>query len=623
MRQFHACIHNIYTLALAGALALTLAGCGGGGGGGGGRPPEPPAVDLQMLADQARAEAEKARTAANETSELSGVADHKLAATNAAGQAEGDADKAQMYADAADEENTRKALAEATEQRQHAELQKQNALDDIADAEDAATAAQDAADVGEKYADMIPAGTDEKTAAADALGKAKDAATRARAAADIGDKETAEKEQGNAEKYRDMIKEELDKTTKREDDIKTAAALTMKAAIEYEAGQTTDYGLGGAGAYSYTIAYKGGAVEVTITDPSSMPGDPEFTKTADLPAAGGINGSMHVREMRDTAGDGVTEQAGVYTDIKAPTPTPFADVHMLDVNPMTPGGNDWQSLNIVDANIAMATATKFPGANAAMTYPNNPNTPEDETVFEGMFDGAPGSFKCDGCEVTADMSGVLTVTQGRLWFTPNAANDPNAPGTVDVADSDYLHFGFWVKKMEKDGKTTYEEVQTFAASSLSATPDSEIGLVAGTADYNGGAAGAYVMESLNSDGTVDKATAGTFAADVTLTAKFGGTSVAMDEHFTISGEVTDFVLSGGEENKWSVDLDTASFSSGNTFTGTAIGESNGTNGASRNWGGTFYGDTAAGTAAPGTVAGEFNADFPNGVAAGAFAGRKP
>ena len=31
-----------------------------------------------------------------------------------------------------------------------------------------------------------------------------------------------------------------------------------------------------------------------------------------------------------------------------------------------------------------------------------------------------------------------------------------------MADADYLHYGFWLKKTTKDGATTYNEVETFA-----------------------------------------------------------------------------------------------------------------------------------------------------------------
>ena len=39
---------------------------------------------------------------------------------------------------------------------------------------------------------------------------------------------------------------------------------------------------------------------------------------------------------------------------------------------------------------------------------------------------------------------------------------PDAGATSDVADADYLHYGFWLKKTTKDGATTYNEVETFA-----------------------------------------------------------------------------------------------------------------------------------------------------------------
>ena len=38
--------------------------------------------------------------------------------------------------------------------------------------------------------------------------------------------------------------------------------------------------------------------------------------------------------------------------------------------------------------------------------------------------------------------------------------------TSDVADADYLHYGFWLKKTTtQDGATTYNEVETFAGAS--------------------------------------------------------------------------------------------------------------------------------------------------------------
>ena len=50
---------------------------------------------------------------------------------------------------------------------------------------------------------------------------------------------------------------------------------------------------------------------------------------------------------------------------------------------------------------------------------------------------------------------------GTWHFTPAEG------ATSDVADADYLHYGFWLKKTtDADGATTYNEVQTFAGSSI-------------------------------------------------------------------------------------------------------------------------------------------------------------
>ena len=43
---------------------------------------------------------------------------------------------------------------------------------------------------------------------------------------------------------------------------------------------------------------------------------------------------------------------------------------------------------------------------------------------------------------------------------------PDAGATSDVADADYLHYGFWLKRTtDEDGVLTYNEVETFAGSS--------------------------------------------------------------------------------------------------------------------------------------------------------------
>ena len=135
----------------------------------------------------------------------------------------------------------------------------------------------------------------------------------------------------------------------------------------------------------------------------------------------------------------------------------------------------------------------------------------------------------------------------------------------------------------------------------------------------------YVKNSLTSDGEIDTATSGTFTADVSLTAHFGGDDVAANKQYSIEGSASNFALSGGEENAWSVNLKADFGSTDNEFTGTANG-----GGDEAAWNGTFHGaggDTEAdddGNAKnqPTVVVGEFNAHFSNGHVAGAYGARK-
>ena len=75
--------------------------------------------------------------------------------------------------------------------------------------------------------------------------------------------------------------------------------------------------------------------------------------------------------------------------------------------------------------------------------------------------------------------------------------------------------------------------------------------IAGTATYAGDAAGVYVHDSL---GATTGSTAGTFTADVSLTAYFGGPDVAVNKKNTIDGSISNFDLSGGEPNAWGISL---------------------------------------------------------------------
>ena len=241
----------------------------------------------------------------------------------------------------------------------------------------------------------------------------------------------------------------------------------------------------------------------------------------------------------------------------------------------------------------------------------------------GTYNGSMGTYRCNGtadCTVTLDAKGAITAMNDGWIFTP-------APRvTTDQPDYEYLSYGFWLKKTtDEDGVLTYNEVETFARSSLEM--GSDVSAVEGSATYNGGATGVYVKDVHNSDGTLDTATAGHFTAAASLKVNFSGMSVAVDDHNSITGTINKFELSGGEENAWSAalkgEIDTPA-------DGIASGTANG-GGAPGTFNATFYGPTPVieadggdGTArvAPGSVVGEFDANFSNGSVAGAFGATK-
>ena len=424
----------------------------------------------------------------------------------------------------------------------------------------------------------------------------------------------------------------------------TKAAGTKRSEIEAEAAVVAadDDGLGGAEAPDtmsgavgeYTLAIEYGETSITVEGAAADDTeDVKFTQAMDF----GHGRTMHTRTMEaDEDGNVVTEVAIVSTDIKAPTATAFATVYPLDANPNEADPPVNQSLDIVAGNLEMIstdgiTATGAGQITVLAAVADNEDTDEDETVaaFEtdATFDGAEGTLKCadtSPCTVTLDGDGKITAFGNGWEFTP----DPKV--TVDVDDDDYLHYGFWLQRTtDADGNDTYDEVQTFADSSVDAT--GSVAQVTGSATYDGGAVGVYVRETYKtSDGSVDTATSGHFSADASLTATFGQVNNAADVGTiapsmlnTLTGTINNFELQHGEENAWSVNLQGAiDTGDGTVEDGTANG-----GGDPGTFSATFHGlatmpdpDDAVATVptAPHTVVGEFNANFGNGTAAGGF-----
>ena len=155
-----------------------------------------------------------------------------------------------------------------------------------------------------------------------------------------------------------------------------------------------------------------------------------------------------------------------------------------------------------------------------------------------------------------DADGAITV-MSRWIFTPTRGRHGR-----DVADADYLHYGFWLNRTTTAGRLTYNEVETFAgAREFRTEPPKTILAVLGTATYKGGSVGVYVKDVLDDQANIDvTSTSGHFSADVELTATFGGEPAVSTITFTIGGKITDFVLQHGEANDWAVGLGLADFS---------------------------------------------------------------
>ena len=415
----------------------------------------------------------------------------------------------------------------------------------------------------------------------------------------------------------------------------TKAAGTKATAIATEASQPDDDGLGGADAnHMLAITRDADGTEVMITVDGAVMGEPKFEEVMDL----GGGSTMHVRAMdADDDGNVVEEVVIVSTDIEAPKAVAFAEFESMDgMTPQELGvstdmTNDdpavtFEALAVVESAAALVMSSAFAAGTAAtLTFGgDDPNDDMDE-AFEaaGTYNGAMGTYKCNGganeCTVTLDAMGMIT-GMGTGWiFTP----DPGA--TSDQPNYDYLNYGFWLKRTtDADGVLTYNEVETFAGSSV--VPSGNVGLVTGKADYEGGATGVYVR-NVSTAGGSHSATSGHFTADASLTVYFGQVNdaegdgtIAPNLLNALTGTVDKFMLAGEEENKWSVALK-GDIVEGD---GTASGSANG-GGAAGTFSATFHGsvvEVGSVVPQPGSVVGEFNANFSNGSVAGGFGARK-
>ncbi|MDE0005804.1 MAG: hypothetical protein OXQ29_24200 [Rhodospirillaceae bacterium] len=437
----------------------------------------------------------------------------------------------------------------------------------------------------------------------------------------------------------------------------TKAAATKTTAIEAEAAQdaatAAAAGLGGTGAtigdadgnYQLSISRPRAGTTVSVTVHGATDDDDEMFMVNDL-----MDGrTMHTRTMEANAdGDVVEEIVIVGTDIAAPEAVEFAKFEVIaaDGTTTTPQAlnardlddavdadgdgtatNDFTALTVTTdaATLALVKSGSFAASTTRnMAFDDAGTEDVDEaTEVAGTYNGASGTYRCNGagaCTVATNAMGVVSAITGDLVFTPAAG------ATSDQPDYDYTNYGFWLQKTtDADGAVTYNQVQTFAGSRLNASGG--VGAVTGSAEYAGGAVGVYVHQTYKTDGTFD-ATSGHFSADVSLTAIFGQVNddngegtIAPNMLNTLRGTISNFALSGEEENDWSVAVSGDITDTAGTASGTAKG-GDGDGSFSATFHGSVTADADGNVPQPGSVVGEFNAGFTNGSAAGAFGAQK-
>ena len=577
-------IHKLYAFALAAVFALTLAGCGGGGGSAAAPDPEPTPMPTPQESCEGAGGRWNADMTCTTAEELAAAEAQALSAAQTAAQAAFDA-----LADISESDVPNYTRASDANARAQAATTSQEAEAALADVQ--------------KYAAMVVAAKKaEDDAAAEAARLAAEKAARAAV---------------------------------------TKVANTKKAAITAEAGADTAVlirpfdgtseisGDGTAGTpgspattnYRLTVKHDGSMSTVAVLDENNfLKGDPKFSSVARFGDA-----QMLVRDNSGTSREIIV----LHTDIEADTPTAFSKVHTLDT------GDDPETTVVDNKSLTVATAGSVttglsvgdidlgipaPGEDATSTKNFAEDVQGTPTVNEGMhrgrFDGAMGTYLCvntNGCDVTVDDEGKTTAVTGTWTFTPDAGV------TVDVADTNYLYYGFWLDTTTKDGKVaSYDAVQTFVGvGSGLTTPTRSLDAITGSAEYTGGATGVYVHEVSKADGSNDYSTSGRFTADVYMHIHFDGTTNRVPN--SMRGSISNFELEHGEEQNWNVDIRGLVDSSYVLTSGSAVGMRGDTTGSLT---GNFYG--AAGEEAtdpPAAVVGEFNANFVNGSAAGAYGAR--
>jgi hypothetical protein len=276
---------------------------------------------------------------------------------------------------------------------------------------------------------------------------------------------------------------------------------------------------------------------------------------------------------------------------------------------------------------------------------------EHGATFTGAYvteDGnIPGTYTCinvgDTCSDPGDPNTSLETGKLILSIALDANWQFESDNDVkkgNVADKDYMYFGYWlqmpVKQSDSDNAESYEfkvysggtGENVFSVNALLLDP-----LDGYTAVYKGGAAGRYVTRNLQfKDEVADPLSPGfhgRFTATAELTAYFGDhTNFEVVDRNMLGGSITKF-KDGVKNLDFEVTLMPTTLMvppAAGLIEGMATAEFGGTDSTSGNWTAKFYGINASPAATndtlPSGVAGQFDASSKYTKVIGAFAAEK-
>ena len=308
------------------------------------------------------------------------------------------------------------------------------------------------------------------------------------------------------------------------------------------------------------------------------PGNGAFSKGPAAPSISGFSSNSFTLRS-GTATALVDQTAYIYTNIQSPGTKAFWKVYGAT---LATGDSDW-----VDT---LAKPTSF--GNGRSLYQDDQGTPanEDNVSRGGTYRGTTGTFECaSSCNIAADAQGALTFA-GTWTFTPSSLTN----GVTLDQDQEYLYFGIW-QSIPKLASSDHDFQVIFGGSSPYAT----VNVVPstnqeGTATFRGGAIGKYVTRNqVGQDAKI-----GTFTANVTLNAAFGGSP-------TLAGSIDNFREDGSDLSGWFVTLGGATNAATTDFSGGTVANVAGVNAsiggvpATGNWTATLYGTANAPTATGG------------------------